>query len=205
MKQNLWISADFMIDELYVNVANTGSVLKVWNLGLSWRRPVQRLPVFCCRFDSLSFKWRTGILRICLYSFSFTTCRIIEQIQVESLVWLDSILWWVKETTRSLLGLLCWESFIIIIVFVLRRGTNLWEGKIHCGRRYRGGDVHCLYWISEVERMFIVFRFSWDPVVLVKFEILFECMSLFDAQDVYNFLLIAFFMKSSMAVESRDG
>lgn len=39
-------------------------------------------------------------------------------------------------------------------------------------------------------------------MVLVKFEIFFECMSLFDAQD---FLLIAFFMKSSMAVESRDG
>lgn len=43
---------------------------------------------------------------------------------------------------------------------VLRRGTNLWEGKIHCGRRYRGGDVHCLNWISGVERIFILFRFS---------------------------------------------
>lgn len=42
-------------------------------------------------------------------------------------------------------------------------------------------------------------------MVLVKFEIFFECMSLFDDQDVYNFLLIAFFMQSSMAVESRDG
>lgn len=134
MKKNLWISAEILWFMNYTLMLPTQEVY--WKSetsdchegGQSRDFPFSAAVLIRFRLNE-----ELGFWEYVFYSVSFTTCRIIEQIQVESPVWLDSILWWVKEKTRSLLGLLCWESFIIIIVFfhslVLRRGTNLWEGK----------------------------------------------------------------------------